>query len=95
MNTSNNDELKKISEFSNKDTATLLDLYNHNMMTYRYQSIQADPGAVQLRRRFESMSVRFFIKVLLKRGTYYPPKLLKGPQHLSLVLPPGGKIHIS
>ena len=44
-------------------TATLLDLHNHNLITYLYQLGQGDPGTVQLRRRFETMSVRFYIEV--------------------------------
>ena len=43
-------------------TATLLDLYNHNLITYPFQG-QGDPGAVQLSRRFERVSVRSYIEV--------------------------------
>ena len=54
-------------------TATLFDLsvlHNYNLITHLYQLEQANSGAVQLRRRFETVSVRFYIAD--KRGTYNP-----------------------
>ena len=73
---SNNDEFKQISEnfkqmIGNVPTrkllyypATLLDLHNHGLMTYLYyQSRQADPGPLQLR-RFETVSVPFYTSKL-------------------------------
>ena len=59
------------------------DLHNHVQE-------QGNPGAVQLRRRFVTVSIRFYIEII--RGTYYPPrKASTGPQQLS-ELGPGGKI---
>ena len=66
--------LNKFLKISNKYTATLLDLYNHNPMKHLYQELQDSVGGVQLRRRFETVSVDIFIEV--KRYTYNPPRLL-------------------
>ena len=70
-------------------------IIDHNLMTYPYKvEVQHFVcGGLQLRRRFERVSVRFFIQV--KHGTYNPPSAgSKGPQHVSL-LGPGGKIRCS
>ena len=51
----------KLQRFSTSKVATQQKIY---------QWRQAFPGGVQLRRRFETVSVRFYIEV--KRGTYTP-----------------------
>jgi hypothetical protein len=65
--------------------AALLDLHNHDMIYLcQIELGQSDPGVLQLRRRFETVSVCFYVEV--KCGAYNPspPDLgSKGPQHLS------------
>lgn len=68
-------------------TLPSLDLHNYNLATY--QKEQINPGATQLRKRVETVSVRVYMEV--EHGTYCPPVgLIKGPQHW-YVGGPGGK----
>jgi hypothetical protein len=64
-------------------TTPFLDLHNHDMIYLcQIELGQSDPGVLQLRRRFETVSVCFYVEV--KCGAYNPPNLgSKGPQHLS------------
>ena len=96
----NNNELNKFLRILNKFTKLFSlenysialqnsGLHNHNLMTYQWR--QNDP-LVQLRRRLETVSVRFNIEV--KRGTYDLPPAL-GSEQQTEPLGPGGKIYMN
>ena len=54
-----------------------LELHNHSLMTSGSDTVLSRGRATA--QKVETVSVRFYIEV--KRGTYYPPCLSKGPQH--------------
>ena len=59
-------------------------------MTFLYQELLQNAPGVQLRRRFETLGVSFYIEV--KIGTYVRVMELAFKQQLE-PLGPGGKIH--